>query len=132
VDLQQPDAEYPRGAQIRVALRNSSAAEVRVYAVLDELIEGTWRETPLSPSDQDHPFKVARLSPIAPRAELVLSYPACAALKTIAQGGGGRDVLVPCPREKASPEHPFRVRVFVEQGAKRQEVVSRPDRVLPE
>ena len=133
VEIQQPAAEYPRGATVQLAVRSKSSRQLSVYAVLDAQVDGVWRETPLTVSDPDHGFKAARLIPLKPGAELMLEYPACAALRVIPRGGGGRDVLIPCPMDTASPPHPVRLHVFVrDEGDGRQEVVSAPYRVLPE
>ena len=133
VELEQPRAEYPRDATIRLAVRNTSADTISIVAVLDAFVAGEWRETPLTVSDQDHPYKAVRLSPVRPGAAFVLTYPACASLKVVPKGGGGRDVLTRCPKDVASPAHPMRLHVFVTgQGNIRQEVVSPAYRVRPE
>lgn len=131
VELEQPRGEYARGATIRLSVRNTSADTVNIVAVLDAFHEGEWRETPLTVSDKDHGFKVVRLSPVKPGAAFLLAYPACATLKVVPKGAGGRDLLVPCPKDAPSPVQPFRVHVFV-TGPRdlRQELVSSPYRVL--
>ena len=133
VELEQPRAEYPPEATIRLAVRNTSAETISIVAVLDAFVDGEWRETPLTVSNQDHAFKVVRLSPVTPGAAFVLSYPACSSLRVVSKGGGGRDVLTPCPKGVASPAHPMRLHVFVTgKGNIREEVVSSAYRVRPE
>jgi len=113
VTLEQPHAEYARSASIRLSVRNTSPDSLNVSAVLDALVDGVWRATPLTVSDQDHGFKIVRLSPIKPGAALVLNYPACVSLKSVPRGGCGRGVLIPCPKNVSSPVQPFRRHVFV-------------------
>jgi hypothetical protein len=124
--------EYARKARVEVSLRNASANKLMVFVVLDQLIDGVWRETPFTVSDPDHGFKIVTLSPIEPHGALVFSFPACASLKIISQGGGGRDVLVPCPDSAPSPPSLQRLHAYVVlSGQSPHEVVSAPYRVLP-
>src|SRR5262245_30154481 len=133
VELQTPQTEYVRSATIQLNVRNVSTDKLQVVAVLDEFVDGGWRETPLTVSDQDHGFKVVRLSALNVGATLSLSYPACSALKVVPQGGGGRDVLIQCPEGTPLPPQPVRLHVFVHRSGKLvQEVVSSEYRIVPD
>ncbi len=132
MELEALQAEYSRFASVRCVVRNVSAETLNVVVVLDELVDGGWRETPLTVSDQDHGFKVVRFSPVTPGAQLVFNYPACAMVELVPRGDGGRDILVSCPPNTPSPSSPFRLHVFVHKDADLlQELVSSPYRVLP-
>jgi hypothetical protein len=140
IAVDHPDREYARAATARVVVRNLTSKRQRVSVMLDALVDGEWRETPLSPSSPDHPFKIVQLSTIEPGSELaasgslLLTFPACAALKIIPHGGGGRDVLVPCSESTPPMSSQYRLHVFVfsPSGSLVEEVVSSPYRVLPQ